>query len=77
MPEETRHERDHDDRTAPARATTTGATAIEYALLAALIAGVLIGTVAALGGTVMTGLFQTASSQLASYIESRIVTDSR
>ena len=47
----------------------TGATAIEYALLAALIAGVLIGTVASLGGTVMSGLFQTASSQLASYIE--------
>ena len=47
----------------------TGATAIEYALLAALISGVLIGTVASLGGTVMTGLFQTASSQLASQIE--------
>ena len=46
-----------------------GATAIEYALLAALIAGVLIGTVASLGGTVMTGLFRTASSQLANYVE--------
>jgi Flp pilus assembly pilin Flp len=46
-----------------------GATAIEYALLAALIAGMLIGTVASLGGTVMTGLFQTASSQLASHID--------
>jgi len=47
----------------------TGATAIEYALLAALIAGVLIGTIGALGGTVMTGLFRTASSQLSNYIE--------
>jgi Flp pilus assembly pilin Flp len=48
----------------------TGATAIEYALLAALLAGVLIGTVATLGGTVMTGLFRTVSSQLSDYIES-------
>ncbi|HVH03755.1 MAG TPA: Flp family type IVb pilin [Amaricoccus sp.] len=46
-----------------------GATAIEYALLAALIAGMLIGTVASLGGTVMAGLFQTANSQLASHIQ--------
>jgi Flp pilus assembly pilin Flp len=46
-----------------------GATAIEYALLAALIAGVLIGTIGALGGTVMTGLFRTASSQLSSYLD--------
>lgn len=46
-----------------------GATAIEYALLAALIAGMLIGTVASLGGTVMTGLFQTASSQLARHVD--------
>jgi pilus assembly protein Flp/PilA len=47
----------------------TGATAIEYALLAALIAGVLIGTVAALGTGVMTNLFETTSSQLTSAIE--------
>jgi pilus assembly protein Flp/PilA len=46
----------------------TAATAIEYALLAALIAGVLIGTVAGLGTTVMKGLFETASSQLESYL---------
>ena len=46
-----------------------GTTAIEYALLAALIAGVLVGSISVLGGTVMTNLFRTASSQLASHIE--------
>jgi len=49
-------------------ADEAGATAIEYALLAALIAGMLIGTVASLGGSVMAGLFETASSQLAGHI---------
>jgi pilus assembly protein Flp/PilA len=47
----------------------SGATAIEYALLAALIAGVLIGTIASLGTGVMSRLFQTTSSQLTSHIE--------
>jgi pilus assembly protein Flp/PilA len=46
-----------------------GATAIEYGLLVALIAVVLIGTVAALGNGVMTRLFQHTSSQLSSAIE--------
>jgi pilus assembly protein Flp/PilA len=35
-----------------------GATAIEYGLLAALIAAVIVGTVTALGGTVNTAFDQ-------------------
>jgi pilus assembly protein Flp/PilA len=50
-------------------ADESGATAIEYALLAALIAGVLIGTIATLGTGVMTRLFKTTSSELSSAIE--------
>ncbi len=48
----------------------SGATAIEYGLLVALIAVVLIGTVAALGNGVMTRLFETTSSTLSSAIAS-------
>jgi len=40
-----------------------GATAIEYGLMAALIAGVIIATVAALG-TKVQGLYATVDSQL-------------
>ena len=39
----------------------TGATAIEYGLLTALIALAIIGAVASLGTGVMTNLFQTTS----------------
>ncbi|GAC1440592.1 MAG: hypothetical protein NVS3B26_10230 [Mycobacteriales bacterium] len=39
---------------------TRGATAIEYALMASLIAVVIFGVVALLGGTVL-GLFQNAA----------------
>lgn len=45
----------------------TGATAIEYALLAALIAGVLIATVAGLGQT-LGGIYTQASSELAPHV---------
>ena len=48
----------------------TGATAIEYGLLTALIALAIIGAVASLGTGVMTNLFQTTSSTLSSAIES-------
>jgi len=40
-----------------------GATAIEYGLLASLIAGVIVGTVTILGGTVNTS-FTTVSTAL-------------
>ena len=40
-----------------------GATAIEYGLLASLIAGVIVGTVGILGGTVNTS-FTTVSTAL-------------
>ena len=48
----------------------TGATAIEYGLLTALIALAIIGAVASLGTGVMTNLFQTTTSTLSSAIES-------
>ncbi|HVL20070.1 MAG TPA: Flp family type IVb pilin [Amaricoccus sp.] len=48
----------------------SGATAIEYGLLAALIALAIIGAVASLGNGVMTNLFQTTTSTLSSAIES-------
>ena len=51
-------------------ADDTGATAIEYGLLTALIALAIIGAVASLGTGVMTNLFQTTSSTLSSAIES-------
>jgi pilus assembly protein Flp/PilA len=51
-------------------ADESGATAIEYGLLAALIALAIIGAVASLGTGVMTNLFQTTSSTLSSAIES-------
>ena len=41
----------------------SGATAIEYGLLAALIAVVIIGVVASLGGT-LQGTFATVDSQI-------------
>jgi pilus assembly protein Flp/PilA len=44
-------------------ADETGATAIEYALLVALIAGVLVGTLASLGLTV-SGLFDRPELEL-------------
>jgi pilus assembly protein Flp/PilA len=49
-------------------ADESGATAIEYALLAALIAGVLIGIVASLGQTV-GGLFGNAQTELVDHME--------
>jgi pilus assembly protein Flp/PilA len=45
------------------QADDTGATAIEYALLAALIAGVIIGSVLTMGQT-LNGLFTTTNSEL-------------
>ncbi len=51
----------------------TGATAIEYGLLTALIALAIIGAVASLGTGVMTNLFQTTSSTLSSAIEIRLL----
>ena len=47
----------------------TGATALEYGLLTALIALAIIGAVASLGTGVMTNLFETTSSTLSSAIE--------
>lgn len=49
-------------------ADESGATAIEYALLASLIAGMLIGIVATMGQTV-SGLFQDAETELLEQIE--------
>jgi pilus assembly protein Flp/PilA len=46
-----------------ARDPEAGATAVEYALLVALIAIVIIGVVAALG-TNLSGLFSTVSSEV-------------
>ena len=66
---ETRHERDHEIGRRLI-ADDTGATAIEYGLLTALIALAIIGAVASLGDRVMTNLFQTTSSTLSSAIES-------
>ncbi len=48
-------------------ADETGATAIEYALLAALIAGVLIGAMGTMGRT-MLGLYFGANTTLATEI---------
>jgi pilus assembly protein Flp/PilA len=49
-------------------ADESGATAIEYALLASLIAGVLIGIVASVGQTV-GGLFDNAETELLEHME--------
>ena len=49
-------------------ADESGATAIEYALFTALIAGVLIGIVATMGQTV-GGLFNNAETELLEHIE--------
>jgi pilus assembly protein Flp/PilA len=46
----------------------SGATAIEYALLASLIAGVLIGIVASVGQTV-GGLFGDTQAELIEHME--------
>jgi pilus assembly protein Flp/PilA len=48
-------------------ADTTGATAIEYALLAGLIAALIIGAVASLGRTV-DGFYSDANTRLESEI---------
>lgn len=45
---------------AKARRSEIGATAVEYGLLIALIAAVIVGAVAALGGPVM-GLYERAN----------------
>ena len=45
----------------------SGATAIEYALLAALIAGAILMTATSLGTTLM-GLFDTANTDLITYM---------
>ena len=47
----------------------SGATAIEYGLLTALIAVVIIGAVSTLGSSVMTSLFLTASSRMSAAVE--------
>ena len=47
----------------PAESRERGATAVEYGLLVALIAAVIIGTVITLGGQVNTA-FQTVSNSL-------------